>query len=310
MIYTITLNPAFDKTVQCVNFKAGALNRVLKAQEDIGGKGINVSKIIRLLGGESTALGFVGEIRSQEFLDYLDSIGIKHDFLFISNQVTRTNLKVIDKENQSLTEINEPGFSLSLQNEEELLDKVCMHLNAEDFVVISGSLPKQASPDLYITLFKYIQKKTKKICLDISGDNLKTLIEMKPFFIKPNLMELEQLLGREIDTEEKLFAAAELLLQKGVKHLLVSLGEKGSYYFSENNRIKIHPLTVDVISPVGAGDSQVAAFTFGHAQKYTIDEILRLAAGVSTAMVTTSGTNIPELELINHLTEKVSLEYR
>ncbi len=161
MIYTITLNPAFDKTLHCENFQIAALNQVLRSREDIGGKGINVSKIIRLLGGRSKAMGFLGEIRSNHFLHFLDALQIEHDFILIPDAETRTNSKIIDLTQHTLTELNEIGFVVTDKDKDLLIEKLQAQLMPDDIVILSGSTPCQFSDHLYAYLIQESQKNTE-----------------------------------------------------------------------------------------------------------------------------------------------------
>lgn len=308
MIYTVTLNPAFDKTITCENFEMNSLNRVIDSREDIGGKGINVSKIIKVLGGESVACGLLAEKRAAEYLNELDSMGISHHFISLPEQTIRTNSKIINQKDASFTEINEPGPYVSLEDIKKLTDYISQKLLAEDIVVLSGSLPQGLSYNTYGKLIKKFKEKTKYVFLDIAGKALLEGIKEAPYLIKPNLLELEEIQDKKLQTRAEIKEAAHHILNQGIENILVSLDSKGSIFFSKDVTYRIHPISVRVKSPVGAGDSQVGAFAYGLTEGLTTLEILTLASAVSTAMVTTSGTDIPDAKTIQKFINQAKLE--
>lgn len=150
MIYTVTLNPALDKTVEIPNLALDTVNRITKMRTDPGGKGINVSKVIAKLGGTSKAIGILAGNSGRAIQDALDSEGLAHNFRFVPGE-TRTNLKVIDPENHTNTDINEPGIEVDAPELTALLYDLLKELKQGDIVVLAGSLPKGAPKDTYYT---------------------------------------------------------------------------------------------------------------------------------------------------------------
>ena len=223
------------------------------------------------------------------------------------NQKTRTNIKIIDPLNNHLTEINESGFQISLNDIKNLAKKLSPIINKHDFIVFSGSLPLGADPSLYTYLITQIKTKTDNIILDISGESLKQCLTYNPLMIKPNLVELEELFSTQFDSEDKILNACKDLLQQGVQNILLSLGEHGSYFFNINESFYIKPISTTINSPVGAGDSQVAAFVYGLANDLPLLETLRLTSAVSTSMISMAGTSVPSLEMIKSFLLKVKI---
>lgn len=309
MIYTITLNPAFDKTVVCEKFHENKLNKVINSREDIGGKGVNVSKVIKALGGESIAFGLLAEDRFDEYTDKLNAMGIGHYFIKLPRQKIRTNLKIIDQKSANLTELNEAGSFVSQNDVEKLSDHIFGELTAEDIVIISGSLPRDLSQKTYATLIRKFKLKTEKVLVDLSGVSLAYCLNESPYLIKPNLFEFEQIIGKKLNNRKTIQQEANKLLDKGITNILISMGAYGSLFFSKENKYKIDPIPVKVESPVGAGDSQVGAFAYGLEQGLTTVEILTLASAVSTAMVATPGTDVPSNEKIQEFIKQVRFNF-
>lgn len=189
MIITVTMNPAIDKTVYVDKLCEGGLNRVKEAREDAGGKGINVSKTIRSLGGNSLATGFLGGMTGWKISSFLDTQHISHEFVQVS-QTTRTNLKVVD-EDGVVTEINEPGPEIEESECKALLSLLKKSLKVGDYLVISGSLPKGASASIYEELITLCHEKGAFAFVDADGDNLVRAVQSHPDIIKPNQNELE-----------------------------------------------------------------------------------------------------------------------
>lgn len=310
MIYTVTLNPSFDQTIICEKFEINALNRALDARQDIGGKGINVSKMIEVFGGSSRAFGLLPENGSIEFINSMQAINLPNYFVIVPQRKIRTNLKIIDQSLNSLTEINQAGPEVHLQYLDLMIEKMLEQIESEDIVVISGSMPRNFPPDTYQKLIRIFNQRKCKIILDTDGENLQSCLSGKdmPFFIKPNLLELEQLTGQQLNTISEIEQATKPLIDRGVQHILVSLGANGAFYANTKQKYILEPIDIAVKSPVGAGDSMVAAFAFGLETKRNIEEILKNAVAAATAMVNTEGTSTPIFEQIDQLKDKVVIK--
>ena len=173
MIHTVTLNPALDKTVEIPSLTVDAVNRITAMRTDPGGKGINVSKVISVLGGSSVAYGILGGDTGRAILAALDEMGLATCFHFVDGE-TRTNMKIIDPVRHTNTDINEPGVSVSEEILKELLGDMLGKIKTDDIVVISGSMPKGSPQDTYFTWIEAFQEKGAKVILDADGDLLKT----------------------------------------------------------------------------------------------------------------------------------------
>lgn len=305
MIYTVTLNPALDKTVEIPNLKVDAVNRIVSMRTDPGGKGINVSKVIKELGGESVAAGILGGNTGRAICGTLDAMGIRNSFLFVEGE-TRTNLKVIDPVNHTNTDLNEPGLTVSGDVLDSLLVELVSEVKEGDIVVLSGSLPKGAPSDTYGTWVKRCKTAGAKVILDVDGALLESGVEESPFLIKPNHHELSALMGKKLEKPEELAAAARsLMAEHGVAKVVVSMGAEGALYVAENETIYAEGLKVPVKSTVGAGDSVVAALAVSEEAGSTLEETVRLSTACGAANVMCDGTQAAEYKVIRELMPEV-----
>lgn len=229
MIYTVTLNPALDKTVEIPSLTVDAVNRIKSVRTDPGGKGINVSKVIRELGGESIAVGILGGNTGRSIRAALEAMGIKTGFRFSEGE-TRTNLKVIDPANHTNTDINEPGCAVPEEVLDSLLRDMQNELERGDIVVLSGSLPEGAAEDTYGVWVKTCKKTGAKVFLDVDGKLLAAGVREAPYLIKPNDNELSVLAGKKLFTPEEVSREARALMENyGIAKVVVSMGNGEPY---------------------------------------------------------------------------------
>ncbi len=304
MIYTVTLNPALDKTVQIPNFAIDTVNRITDLRTDPGGKGINVSKVIAKLGGQSVALALLGGTTGRKIAESLDEIGIVHQSTFVPGE-TRTNLKVVDPVNHTNTDINEPGLVVRPHVLQEMLTELLAKLKSNDIVVLSGSLPKGAPQDTYNTWVRCCQDAGAKVFLDADGPLMAAGLKAEPYLVKPNNDELSRLVGRPLKTTAELVAAAKNLLNYGIQKVVVSMGSKGALYVTQDTVIQADALNVPVGSTVGAGDSVVAALAYAEEKNMSLEDTVRLSTATGAANVMCSGSQAAEYEVIESLIGKV-----
>lgn len=308
MIITVTLNPALDKTIEIDEFKIGSVNRIVSTRVDAGGKGINVSKVIKELQHESLALGLLGGSSGNHIKNYLDNLNINNDFLLVKGE-TRTNFKIIDKANNTHTDINENGPSLVESDITNIKEKIMQHCTSESLVILSGSVPSGVSTSIYGEIIKDIKNKGGKVILDADGELLIQGIKAGPYMVKPNIHELEKAFGITIDNEKKVIETAKKILEYGVKYVVISLGSEGSIFVSHDKVAKVKGIKVEVKSTVGAGDSMVAAFAIAVEKDYSFEEAMKLASATSTANVMTEGTQTGRFEDIEKLKKQISINY-
>lgn len=271
MIYTVTLNPALDKTVEIPGMALDTVNRITEMRTDPGGKGINVSKVIAKLGGESCAAGILGGGSGKMLEKLLEGEPFATRFRFVEGQ-TRTNLKIIDREGHTNTDINEPGLTVTAADLDALLHELLAELRPGDIVVLAGSLPKGAPQDTYRVWTSACKKVGARVFLDADGALLAEGIKAAPHLIKPNDGELSRLAGKKLETLEELTAEGRKLLERGIERVVISLGGRGALYLRKGSTIYAEGLRVPVGSTVGAGDSVVAALAYAEAQGLSEEE--------------------------------------
>lgn len=307
MIITVTMNPAIDKTVEIDTFVHGGLNRIQSPVADAGGKGINVSKTIRAIGGKTLATGFLGRDGSDKILDCLHKEQIDHDFVFVDG-VTRTNMKIMEKDG-TLTEMNEQGMTVPPEKIEELIQKLAGYASEDTLFVLAGSIPKGVGSDIYARITKEVKAKGAKVFMDADGALFQESLKAVPSMIKPNHVELAEYFGLSGEVEEaELVRLGKELLAKGVELIAISRGSKGAIFITEEQIIKCSGLKVEVHSTVGAGDAMVAALSYAKDAGLSWEESIRLGMAASAGAVTTVGTRPPERELIDELAKQVELE--
>lgn len=305
MIYTVTLNPALDKTVEIPSLTVDAVNRITSMRTDPGGKGINVSKVISKLGGNSIAAGILGGDTGRAILSALESMGLTTCFHFVEGE-TRTNMKIIDPEAHTNTDINEPGVTVSEEILGELLTELLGKATEKDIVVISGSMPKGSPQDTYYTWTKAFREKGAKVILDADGELLKAGLKASPYLIKPNNHELSALTGKTLETPKELEETARSLMKEyGIEKTVVSMGGAGALYVTADETIYAEGLKVPVGSTVGAGDSVVAALAVAEESGMSLEETVCLSTATGAANVMCSGTQAAEYEVIEKLIPKV-----
>ncbi|MCD8012389.1 MAG: 1-phosphofructokinase [Lachnospiraceae bacterium] len=305
MIYTVTLNPALDKTVEIPSLRVDAVNRIARMRTDPGGKGINVSKVIQKLGGTSTALGVLGGHTGQLIQSSLKEMGLETDFTFVDGE-TRTNLKIIDPVEQTNTDINEPGVIVSEEILDGMLQRLLTRLGTGDIVVISGSMPTGSPVDTYYIWTKAASEKGAKVFLDADGDLLKAGLAASPYLIKPNDHELSGLVGETLSEPQELAAAARSLMEQyRIRKVVVSMGSAGALYVTEEETIYAEGLKVPVGSTVGAGDSVVAALAVAEERGLPLTDAVRLSTATGAANVMCSGTQPAKYDAVEGLLQKV-----
>ncbi len=307
MITTVTLNPAIDKTIILEEYKYGYVNRVQDSREDIGGKGINVSKVIQTLGEKTTAVGFLGRTNKSKTSLLLNRNSLITDFIWI-DAATRMNTKIVDLKSGVTTDLNESGFHVSEKNKQDIKVLVKHYAKQSDYMVFSGSVPPGCHNSFYYELIQLSNTYTKTV-LDADGDLLKEGLKAHPYLIKPNIHELENCFKRSINTtEEVIQTALKVVEQYKVHWVLVSMGEKGSILASKDTILKANPVQVEVKSSVGAGDSMLGGFLSLYLKKENALEALRYAAACGAAAVTKEGTERLSQKEIDEMLVKIQIE--
>lgn len=307
VIYTLTLNPAVDKTVVIPHFTVGGVNRITSIRTDVGGKGINVSKCLQQLGTNSTAVTFLGGSTGKWAENELSRFGIQLLSAEVS-QSTRTNLKIIDPESHRTTDINEPGPVITPENFTILLEKLDASIVPGDILILSGSLPPGLPPTTYRDLITRYRQRSVLTYLDADGDSFRLGITAAPDLIKPNIEELSRFAGKKLENEADILHTANTLLAQGIGEIAISLGSQGALFIASDCCWQAKGLQVPVLSTVGAGDSMVAALAYGKAAGLPQEQRLKLSIAISAASVMCSGTQPPEQETIETLYHQVEIQ--
>ncbi len=307
MVVTVTMNPAIDKTVFVDSFEYGGLNRIKSSESDVGGKGINVSKTIKSLGGKSVATGFIAGEAGNRIEKCLNEAGIETDFVKVEGE-TRTNTKIVDGKGE-LTELNEQGPCISSKKLSELLEIIRKYAKEDTLFVLAGSVPGGVPKDIYAKIIKEAHEKGAIVLMDADGDLFKEGLKEKPDIIKPNRAELESFLGIDHKADDEvLYSEGKKLLDQGIKKVVISMGKDGAMFLSENESYICPGLKVEANSAVGAGDAMVAALAYSFENGFNKEDTARLCMATSAGAVMTIGTKPPERSIVFELMEKVTIK--
>lgn len=307
MIITVTMNPAIDKTAYLEDLRKGALNRISSVVYDAGGKGINVSKTIRALGGETLASGFMGRNGSDIIYKCLEDEGIKYDFVTVNGQ-TRTNMKLVTSDGE-LTEINEAGPAIDKGDMERLINKLSSYAGTGNIFILAGSVPAGADTSVYAELVSILKASGSAVIVDAEGEIFEKALKKGPDIVKPNVFEVAKYFKCDHEPDEKeLLYMGQSLIDKGVRLASISRGGKGAMFFTKNKICRCSSLNVKVNSTVGAGDGMVAALAYAYDKGMSFEESIRLSMAVSAGAVTTIGTKPPSKELVYELMDQVEIE--
>lgn len=305
-IITVTLNPAMDKTIKINNLQIGRINRISDIRYDIGGKGINVSKVLNAFGIKSIVTGFLGGQYSDVFKTQLLKQGIETKFFKVLGD-TRVNTKIIDTATGVCTDINELGPNVPEEVLERFLQSFSIMCNKEDIIVLTGGVGPSIPKDIYRTLIKIAKSKGAFVILDADGELLEYGVEAGPDIIKPNQYEFFRLEGKESLTRDEILELAQRLRANGVGKILLSLGAKGAMYITESGTYYAPSVKVDAISPVGAGDAMVASLVHSKIEGFDDEMTLRYAVACGAATVTLEGTQTCTVMQVNELLPQVEV---
>lgn len=301
MIYTVTLNPALDYVIQVDGFRTGQINRNRSENIYCGGKGINVSAVLRELGYQSTALGFTAGFTGRAFRDGLNAMGILSDFTEVREGMTRINVKMKSDEE---TEINGMGPMISEAESEQLKARI-RTLEKGDILILSGSIPACMNRDAYERIAECMPEGIRLI-VDAEKELLLRILKFRPFLIKPNNIELGAMFDTAINSESEIIHYAEELQKMGARNVLVSMAGDGAMLIDENGGVTRMPAARGtVVNSVGAGDSMVAGFLAGFLKTDSYAYALKLgtACGGATAFHSGLAKKAEIEEVMNQLEE-------
>lgn len=302
MILTITLNPAVDNAWFLDRLRVNDANRAIRVDRDAGGKGINLSRVVAELGGDTVATGFLGGGSGMFIGQVLDEQGVKQDFVQTVEE-TRVNFSVEDESKLPPTTFNAPGPLISSSEWELLVSKVRELSAKASWVAMAGSLPRGVSSDAYAVLGEIAQANGAKLMLDADGEVLAKALVRKPHFMKPNEQEASRLLGRTVETTSEAIEAAKDLLRllDSDGFVIVSRGGKGAILASSEGVWVGRSPEVEVKSTMGSGDSLVAGTLWALEAGYSLQDAFRWGMASGAATASTDGTKIARRETIHRL---------
>ncbi|MBS4538110.1 1-phosphofructokinase [Clostridium sp. D2Q-11] len=305
MIGTVTLNPAIDRRYNVDKLDINIVKRTSDYSATAGGKGLNVSRVVRILGEKVLAFGFLGGSEGDFIQRKISELGIKSYFINIKG-TTRTCLNIIDELGDNI-EILEGGPTITKDEENRLLKVFKSQIDNLDVVTLSGSLPKGIDNDIYGKLIKVINEKGKKAILDTSGRDLIVNLDSRPFLVKPNREELENIIGGVLNTEEDIKKSAKKILDLGAQNIAISLGSEGMYFFGKLGNFKVNIPKIKAINPVGSGDSSIAGFAYGISKNLDIIEVLKYANACGVANAMEKETGKIDVTVVNEILEKIEV---
>ncbi len=291
MIATITLNPSLDRRITVDGLKMDESNRWSGLHLYAGGKGIDVSRAIHEMGGQTIAYGFIGGREGRNLEILLDEEEVPFSFTPIE-QETRTNFIILDTRASKQTIINAPGPRISKRELERFLKKLRGIYPTPELIVASGSVPPGVPADIYYAIILGARESKIRTILDTAGQWLEEGVKAKPYLIKPNIHEAEELLKTELPTEEAIVEAALNLVETGIAVVVISRGKDGIIAATKGEVLKAVPPLLKVRSAVGAGDCTVAGFALKLAKGEPLIEACRLAVAMGAATVLTPGTEL------------------
>ena len=282
-IYTCTMNLAIDLFIETEEMHPFMVNRTKEDDIQANGKGVNVSLVLKMLDFPSTALGFSAGFTGKYIEDYLQQKQIQTDFIEVPG-MTRINV---------FTQVNQTGEEYKLVNQGPEIPQAAVHnflnqiraLQAEDYLCVSGSLPRGMSPKVLVEISRICQEKGIHLIIDSSDQEVMDCLPYRPFLLKPNEEELSSWFGRKMVTDEDYFVYGQRLVELGAENVLLSLGEKGAILFTKDRVFRGNSPKGKVVNTACAGDTMLGAFLAGYMNRRPLDETLRksIAAGSSTA---------------------------
>ena len=301
MVYTVTFNPSLDYIVSVEGFQLGKTNRTAKEQMLPGGKGINVSTVLKNLGIPNIALGFSAGFTGEEIKRRVEEMGLASDFIDLPNGYSRINVKMKDFDG---TEINGQGPDISPEETERLLRKLDS-LKEEDVLVLAGSIPRTMPDSIYSDILKRLEGKGILAVVDATGELLLHVLEYRPFLIKPNNHELGEIFQVKLETREDVVPYARKMQEKGARNVLVSMAGQGAVLLDEKGQVHMLPAPKGkLVNAVGAGDSMVAGFLAGWLTKKDYEYAFRM--GISAGSASAFSENLTTKEEVEEVFRQVS----
>lgn len=306
-IATLTLNPAIDQSAAISDFTAGEVNRVDWERSDPGGKGVNVASFLSDLGFRVTVTGFLGRENSAVFERLFQDKGMTDRFLRVPGK-TRVNVKIIDEAQHRITDINFPGQTVGAAELASVRDVLTALIADHQWFVLSGSLPSGVPLDFYAELVGLLKAAGKRVVLDTSGEPMRAAIGSAPYAIKPNIAELEEVLGSPLPDRAAIVKAARILVKGGIEYVVISMGKDGALFVDARECLLALPPAVEVKSTVGAGDAMVAGFVAARLRGGSLADCARLATATAVGALTQLGPRLPSPQAVESIAQQVTVQ--
>jgi 1-phosphofructokinase family hexose kinase len=305
MIYTLTLNPAVDRELTVPAVEYDSVLRATESRVDFGGKGFNVSRLLKSLGATSTAVGFVGG-RSGELLQHgLQDLGIGTDFVWVAGE-TRTNISIVTETHDHYIKVNEKGPLVGQASQDELLAKIDAITRPGDWWVLAGSLPPGVDEDFYARIVRVLNEHQAKAVLDTTSESLRLGCAEHPFLVKPNREEAEFLTGLPMDTPAQVAQAAAAIRTMGAQNVVISMGKSGALLQTGIGSWLIGTPSIQEKNPIGAGDSMVGGLVWALTEHFPLREALGWGVASGAATASQGGTEVGSRALIEVLVDQVT----
>ena len=305
-VATVTLNAAIDQTVWISGFQLNTVNRAQKMQLEASGKGVNVASFLADNGIATTVTGYLGHDNAEMFEQFFASKHIEDRFVRVPGS-TRINVKIVDDANKQSTDLNLPGLTPPENALETLLETLKQLVTYCDWFVLSGSLPPNTPTSSYARIITYLKQHRKHIVLDTSGDALHEGVFVGPTMLKPNIDELQSLVGQPLLDETAIYIAARQIVSTSIKLVVVSMGERGALFVDKDNGVMAVPPVIQVTRTAGAGDAMVAGLVAGQIQGLNVVDCAKLATAFSMGAITRTGSHLPSREMLQLYAESVSV---
>ena len=300
MIYTVTFNPSLDYIIKIEKFEAGLVNRSDSENIYPGGKGINVSIVLKNLGISSKVLGYIAGFTGEEIKKNIETLGCSTDFIKLENGLSRINVKI---KSDLESEINGGGPEISKDELNEMYKKI-LKLQEDDILVLAGSIPRTLPNDVYEKVMKILKDKKVKVIVDTTGKSLLKVLKYKPFLIKPNHHELGDLFNKKLNNNDEIIEYGKRLQEKGARNIIISMAGNGAILIKENGEAIYRNVPKgEVINSVGAGDSMIAGFIAEYIKNGNLEEAFKM--GIATGSATAFSKTLAKKDMVEELLKQL-----
>jgi 1-phosphofructokinase family hexose kinase len=307
MIYTLTMNPAVDRELTVPDIAYDSVLRATQSQVDFGGKGFNVSRLLKGLGVDSTAVGYLGGKAGEILQEGLQGLGIGTDFVWVPGE-TRTNISIVTPTGGHYIKVNEKGPVIDGEKQAELLEKIEKLARPGDWWVLAGSLPPGIPESFSARIISLLNRCGAKTLIDTSGESLRLACCEKPFLVKPNTEEARAITGMPLETLTEIAEGAAQIRKIGPENIIISMGKAGALMQDAQSTWLVHSPTIVEKNPIGAGDSMVGGLVWALSTGLSLKEALGWGVASGAATASLSGTEVGSRPLIEELYQQVRYE--